>query len=287
MMTLFLIVLFTILCIALSGDRAWDNVTKPERNEVVFDGRHRGYGAFVLRREYDRRFMIAFAGSLTIVAAAVTLPRVITLFHNSSLVPASLVNVIDINLDDVIDQPQRIEEAIIHPPAVSASIMPPVGEVIVVDSARNTIDTTSAPLLVPDTSGHITDDGKKGPLGDPHKGPIGTGPEGPDLLPFGSALKEVPEFPGGASAMYRFLNNNIVFPAEAMRNDWSDRVYVEFVIEADGNIGSAQVVKGEHDVFKHEAMRVVKAMPRWSPGKMDGHPVRCRLVLPVSFTLQL
>ncbi len=286
MITLLLIVLFTVLCIALSSDRAWDNVTKRERNDVVFDGRHRGYGAFVLRREYDRRFMLAFAGAITIVGAAVTLPRVITLFNNSSIVPASLVNVIDINLDDLIDPPKPIEDVITPPVPPHPTIMPAVSEVIIVDSARNIIDTASAPLFVPDTSGRAADDGKKGVPGDPRKGPSGPGPEGPDPIPFGSALKEVPEFPGGAAAMYRFLNNNIVFPAEAMRNDWSDRVYVEFVIEADGNIGSAQVVKGEYEVFKHEAMRVVKAMPRWSPGKMDGHAVRCRLVLPVSFSLQ-
>ena len=76
MFTVALLVLFTILCLLLSGDGAWDNVTKPSRNELVFEGRPKDYGAFVLRREYSRRFILAFSGALTMVSLAVIVPKV-------------------------------------------------------------------------------------------------------------------------------------------------------------------------------------------------------------------
>ena len=85
--------------------------------------------------------------------------------------------------------------------------------------------------------------------------------------------------------MYRWLTDHVRFPEEVQEEGKSDKVYVEFVIEQDGSISSAKAVRGRNGKAKKEGERVVLAMPKWSPGKMDGHAVRCRLVLPINFTV--
>ena len=86
--------------------------------------------------------------------------------------------------------------------------------------------------------------------------------------------------------MLEFIQKNAVFPEDAVDEGASEIIYVEFIIEKDGNVNSVKVVKGKHPSLKREASRVVRAMPRWSPGRMNEHPVACRLVLPVNFTVR-
>ncbi len=83
------LLLFTLLCIALSDDRAWDNVTRSARNSLVFDGRHREYGAFELRREYDRRFVLALFLGIGVLGVGVGIAR---LFASEGLVHGTRVD---------------------------------------------------------------------------------------------------------------------------------------------------------------------------------------------------
>lgn len=100
------------------------------------------------------------------------------------------------------------------------------------------------------------------------------------------AVEQQAEFPGGMAAMMKWLNNNVRYPESAQQNDIQGRVIVKFVVEKDGSIGKAEIFKGVDRDLDREALRVVKKMPRWQPGKNNGVAVRSYFNLPVVFKLQ-
>ena len=94
------------------------------------------------------------------------------------------------------------------------------------------------------------------------------------------------EFPGGIQALYRYLSENIHYPTVSLNNGSQGTTILRFVVEKDGSITNVEVIKSSRDIFlDKEAVRVVEAMPKWSPGKMKGVPVRSYFVLPVKFTI--
>ena len=98
-------------------------------------------------------------------------------------------------------------------------------------------------------------------------------------------VEQKPSFPGGDADMYKWLGANINYPAEAAKEGISGRVTVRYVIEKDGSITDVKVVRGKHPALDAEAVRVVKAMPNWIPGKVNGENVRVTYVMPVTFSL--
>ena len=98
-------------------------------------------------------------------------------------------------------------------------------------------------------------------------------------------VEQMPEFPGGVQALMQFLYENIRYPEAAQTAGKQGRVVVQFVVEADGTVSSAKVVRSISEDLDAEALRVVNAMPRWTPGKHKGKAVRVKYTLPVSFRL--
>ena len=96
----------------------------------------------------------------------------------------------------------------------------------------------------------------------------------------------MPEFPGGEQAMMKFVAENVQYPEEAKEKEISGRVLVGFIVEKDGSIADVKVVKGIGGGCDEEAVRVVKAMPKWKPGMDKGKPVRVHYMLPLIFKLQ-
>lgn len=100
-----------------------------------------------------------------------------------------------------------------------------------------------------------------------------------------AAVDVVPEFPGGMPALMTWLGANVRYPETAQINNVQGRVVVKFVVEKNGSIAQVEVVKGVDKDLDKEAVRVVSKMPKWSPGKKDGVPVRAYFNLPVTFRL--
>lgn len=98
-------------------------------------------------------------------------------------------------------------------------------------------------------------------------------------------VEQMPSFPGGISGLRTYLNQNIRYPAEAQENCVQGRVVVSFVVGKDGHISDVTVVRSVEPSLDKEAIRVVRNMPRWTPGKQGGEPVRVRFTVPVSFRL--
>ncbi len=95
-----------------------------------------------------------------------------------------------------------------------------------------------------------------------------------------------PEFPGGVEALYKYLAENIKYPEKAKNNKVEGRVYITFVIEKDGSVSDAKVLRSVNEELDAEALRVINAMPKWKPGTQRGVPVRVQYNIPISFKLQ-
>lgn len=98
-------------------------------------------------------------------------------------------------------------------------------------------------------------------------------------------VEENPEFEGGMPALYQYLSQNIHYPKEARENHIQGKVFVSFVIEKDGTVSNAKVLRKIGGGCDEEALRVVQAMPKWKPGRQQGKPVRVQFNLPINFQL--
>lgn len=98
-------------------------------------------------------------------------------------------------------------------------------------------------------------------------------------------VEEAPEYPGGNAKLMEFLAKNIHYPMSAMENGIQGQVIVKFVVDKDGSIVDPKVVRSVDPACDKEALRVIKSMPKWKPGKQDGKPVRVEFTMPVNFKL--
>ncbi|WP_138994659.1 TonB family protein [Larkinella sp. C7] len=101
-----------------------------------------------------------------------------------------------------------------------------------------------------------------------------------------TVVEKNPEFPGGMAGLTRFINENLRYPEAAQRAYVSGRVFLSFVINTDGSFQNIQILKGIGFGADEEAIRVIKAMPRWKPATQDGKPVRVKYNLPINFNLK-
>jgi len=100
-------------------------------------------------------------------------------------------------------------------------------------------------------------------------------------------VESMPEFPGGQPALFKFLAENVKYPVIAQENGIQGRVVCQFTVSKDGSIRDVEVVRSGGDPsLDKEAMRVIKSMPKWKPGKQRGEPVNVRYTVPVNFKLQ-
>jgi TonB family protein len=100
-----------------------------------------------------------------------------------------------------------------------------------------------------------------------------------------SAVEKLPEFPGGMNGFNRYLQGNIHYPAAAKQNNAHGKVVLTLIIEKDGTVSHVKVAKGVSPVLDAEALKVVKASPKWSPGMEKGNVVRVIYTVPVYFDL--
>jgi protein TonB len=279
------LLLFTLLCLAFGLDRAWSNVTLPERNELVFAERHRGYGAYRLRTEYDRRLVAAFAAAVGLLALTAGVPMLIARMRPPVAAdpPVIIVDVFD--LDHVMTLPPERQAQ-----QEKKTIMPPVRHqeknpiVMAVDSARDPIippvDTSAIASSVPTGGG----EGNTGTGADTlAAGGGGTALDDDTTTWKGYEVDERPEFPGGEPALGDWVKDHLDFP-----NGFSGRdvVHVQFTVGKDGLVTDVRAVTGKQASCKEAATRTVAHMPRWRPARRHGHAVPCRLTLPIRFEVR-
>ena len=99
-------------------------------------------------------------------------------------------------------------------------------------------------------------------------------------------VEVMPQYPGGMPELMQYLAKNIKYPIQAQKKGIEGRVTVRFIVEKDGSISNVTVVRHIHPLLDKEAVRVIKAMPKWSPGMLNGKPVRVKFNIPVAFRLK-
>ena len=99
-------------------------------------------------------------------------------------------------------------------------------------------------------------------------------------------VEQNPSFPGGEAELMKWLHKNLKYPPVAQENGIQGKVYIQFVVNKDGSIVDPKIIRSADTSLDKEAMRVVQAMPKWTPGKQRGKAVRVRFTLPITFRLQ-
>lgn len=98
-------------------------------------------------------------------------------------------------------------------------------------------------------------------------------------------VDQMPSFPGGVKALDKFISSTLVYPEIAKENRIQGRVIVSFVVNKDGSLSYVEIVRAVDSTLGQEAFRIMRHMPRWNPGKLNGTPVRVRYTMPIDFRL--
>jgi protein TonB len=264
-----------------------------EMNEIIFENRNKAYGAYALRHDYERTMARAMASGMLFFICCISSPYAFNYFYSRMHQPDEiLLHNIVVNIEDfkrAFPKPQVIIPKQTPPPAKNQLkfIAPAVfrDEEAVAEEMQPTVEQLEENL--PGTTTTDNPDGAidpgilEEPVGIPGEPAV---PEEPAV--FNSfAVEQQPEFPDGMTALYKFLNDHLRFPQIAIDNGISGVVYVSFVVSKEGIIRDARVVKGPGGGLDQEALRVIKLMPAWKPGKHNGKAVAVNFTLPIKFQL--
>lgn len=288
-----MIAVFCIIAVVASislydffNTRSWQQVTSNERNDTVFKERNREYGAFMIRRDYDKRVMIivlSLVGGMGVLYATTrgTIKKVALKAPTKEILLTFDPN------QKPVETPALPET---RPEQTSSAPATAFTEPVITDH-----DPIDGPQLPPDDGSNvgavpgIGDPGfTAGPPGPPSIGDPGILPPTPPVSPTEIYVDEPAEYPGGRGAMLSYLSGNINYPQIAIELGLEGKCYLKFIVSKTGNISEVTVQRGVPDCKEcdKEAVRVVKGMPDWKPGKIKGKPVDSYFNLPVAFTFQ-
>ncbi|MBA2250986.1 MAG: TonB family protein [Chitinophagaceae bacterium] len=253
--------------------------------DILFHNRNKDYGAYVLRKEYNKRMLQSLLGMLGLVLMFV----VWQIFDGGKKM--NIIPLVAYNPDTVIIAPPPY----IKPPVIpvefaqhssNAHIQNP--PVIVIDAQA---DKPSLEIPVPETPG--IDNGTPAHIPGSDKTTVaGTGNTRDIVVPvkpFGDKSKPtfsaqvMPQYQGGVDAMLRFLKQNLRSPRDLDEGE-EISVKINFIVNIDGDLTGFNVVESGGENFNNEVIRVLKKMPRWIPGKNEGENVSVYYTVPVKFT---
>ena len=265
--------------------------------DLVFEGRNKEYGAYVLRKETGKRnlksMLIVFAAIIAIMAAVAAKVAIENAF------PKKVAMETDVELSKLAQKkeakvekkaPVKVEEQkVVEKVKSSVKFTPPVikkdSEVKPEEELKSQEDLNKTKTAIGsfDVKGNDEAGGEvlkaKEVIAQPEP------PKEEETKVF-DVVEVMPSFPGGQGALFEWLSKNIKYPVVAEENGVQGRVIVTFVVERNGSITDVQVVKSVDPSLDKEAVRVVKAMPHWIPGKQNGSAVRVKFTVPVTFRLQ-
>jgi protein TonB len=265
---------------------SWSNITSEFRNELVFADRNKEYGAYQLRKNYNRYYSIALAITIGILIVSFGVPKIISAFQETM----EEVENVDIQLTDL--EPPPVDKNEPEPPPPPPPPPPPAQEMVkfippvVVDEPIVEEVVTQEELKVTE-AGEKTQEG----TGDdviiiPEEG-TGNVIEGPkEVSPFIS-VEQMPEFKGGEGAMMKFIAENLEYPQAAKDASIEGRVHLKFTVTADGSIKDIVILNKDKLGYGCEeaAIAVIKKMPKWTPGRQNGQPVPVYFNIPIRFRL--
>lgn len=277
-----IIALLTILDHLMSNN--WFGITSKNRNETVFAKRQKDYGAYQLRVDYSRR-LIAILLFIGIGIGGMSAASIAFSKQKDVAEKSKDIHRFDVfNTEDKVDDEKIIE---VKPDKGGAAPVNP----LVFPPPVVVSDPTPDPIILPDPGSTVVpnpvDPNPGGTGWDPYTGGSGPGTGGGQLPPddidnsehTGADVDEFAIFPGGFEAMKKFIADNI----RTSNIEGSGKVYVKFLVEKDGSVSKVLKFKDVEDCYgcMEAAMQVVREMPKWTPAKKNGKPVRAWHSLPV------
>ncbi|PUZ19977.1 protein TonB [Chitinophaga costaii] len=276
-------------------------ITQNDFLDVLFNDRNKDYGAYSLRRQYEKRMRNAIAiTALTLLALAAALTINSMLAHDQHttmrlpLKDPAILRPVDL---------EKLEEKRIQPPPLAAVTTPPAAKPMIHNATLAVVPDDAKEITPPPTQEEMTNHaiGVVNAAGNPNAGDIdvpdmGGGGNGGVHIEIGSnegttdrpftTVEVMPSFPGGETAMIKYLNNNVRYPSLAQENNIQGTVVVQFVVAPDGTIQQVKVLSTQKGGgLEEEAMRVIKKMPTWKPGRQNGRNVAVFFSLPIRFSL--
>lgn len=277
------------------------DLTSKEWRDIVFDGKNKEYGAYKLRESSPARHTkaitsVLIAVGIILVLLILSVSGVFAKPEEETIATATVQEVTTLEYEEEeIEEEEEVfqlpePEEVVAPEEVANQQR--VTDLLIVEDDKieedkqvknqeEVLENEAQAGAIDITEG--TNDLNKITI----KEEVIAEPKVEDEQPMNIAMVEQkPEFPGGEAEMYKWLGNNIVYPSAASEEGIQGRVVVEFVVGRDGSITNVRVVRPRHPALDKEAVRVIKSMPKWIPGRNNGQPVKVTYTLPVSFKLQ-
>jgi protein TonB len=273
-------------------------------DDIVFDGRNRGYGAYELRALYQRHMTRALIIATALLALLLVFPVLSRLMQDplTEVGPAQtkrteLVDVIFKEQPEVLPPPPaKPQPPTTQPVATAAALPTPAASIRYTVPKISTTAVTDVPEIDELAGKTISTSTIEGPPStDPAAvaGPTSTGPAAAIGAPSAPAapytyVEQMPELPGGGgqAAIVAAIQRAARYPSLALRNGVEGKIFVSFVVNALGEVSDVKVVKGLGSGLDEETMRAVKSLPKFIPGKQNGQAVSVAFTVPISFKIQ-
>lgn len=272
------------------------NLNSPEWRDIVFEGKNKKYGAYYLRSTSSKRHIVAFFVVLVFVAIIAALPaflQAVTPKKDKLGGIDTEVVMADLSEPDVPEEPPvEIPPETPPPPPLKETVQftpPVIKEVVSEEKEMKTVEELNekkdVQISIKDVTGpDVTKDGKDiQDLKKEQRDMVGTGPI--QEKPF-TSVEQMPQYPGGDAELMKYIATNLKYPVIAQENGVQGQVVIRFVVTKDGDISDVQVLRSLDPSCDKEAVRVVKSMKKWIPGKQNGRAVAVYFTLPVRFKLQ-
>jgi len=262
---------------------------------LVFEGKNKEYGAYVQREESSDRHLKALIIITVIALVLISLQKVMNMVlpapANNSIGQTALVEPSILETKNITETPVvKVETPALPKIRASVKFTPPVisknDEINSDELMKTQKDLTESNAVISNTTVITgTDEGivvadARDIIGGDGLGQA-TVQDKPRIF-----AEQMPQFPGGEAALMKWLQANIVYPPNAAEQRIQGRVVLRFVVKSDGSIDQIEVSKGLDPSCDKEALRVMKKMQKWIPGKQNGNPVAVYFSLPVYFKLQ-
>ena len=259
---------------------AKEKIKAPAFDEIVFVNRNKEYGAYKLRKLYNRNMIIAIFIGVIVIATAIITPYLnAKALEGRSTRTERQVEIKMENLDqptDIVAPPpppppppsDAVQTARYVPPVVVDSVRPEdVVQLMTADEARIEIQNEEVVEFV---EAVVREEVQE---------------EEAEEIPF-VVVEEMPMFPGGDADLLRYIAEHTVYPEIAKENNIQGRVIIRFCVTARGGVSQVSVLKGVDPELDKEAVRVVNDLPAFKPGKQGGKPVPVWYMVPITFTLK-
>jgi protein TonB len=254
-----------------------EKVIAPPMDEIVFERRNKLYGAYDLRRLYNRNLNRALLLAVAILIAGVAYPLISSYYAQAR---AKYIEKTASAEFITMDKPK--EEAPPPPPPPPPAALEQkvrfVAPVVTTEEVEETQDIFNQDDLNQKPIEAVAVEEEVAVVKEEVI-------EVEEKKPIFTIVEEMPSFPGGDEPRVKFLRDNIVYPQMAKENNIQGTVYVSFVVDSKGKVTDVRLLRGIGGGCDEEAIRVVKLMPPWNPGKQNGKSVRVQFNMPIRFTL--